>query len=182
MIFHGQRVSWKFTTVCHLVAISGSFPSLVNCCTIDWPGSWPRVVEHWHWHYFSMAELWLEPWSTMAITWKILDIKVSQSISESSISVYQHCDVPTRNSQREDRRLNVDSPPGAQCPLRFHEWPAEALYSVAKQQITGQSVELPNMEGALKMSGEPSRRSLRLILVGKPQIKSPWGLEIWGWL
>jgi len=33
----------------------------------------------------------------------------------------------------------------------FHEWPAEALYSVAKQQITGQSVELPNLEGALKM-------------------------------
>eukprot|EP00913_Durusdinium_trenchii_P034419 g32200.t1 len=33
----------------------------------------------------------------------------------------------------------------------FHEWPAEALYSVAKQQITGQNVELPNLEGALKM-------------------------------
>ncbi|CAE7602693.1 Dnah1 [Symbiodinium sp. CCMP2456] len=33
----------------------------------------------------------------------------------------------------------------------FHEWPAEALYSVAKQQITGQSVELPNLEGSLKM-------------------------------
>lgn len=39
---------------------------------------------------------------------------------------------------------------------RFHEWPAEALYSVAKQQITGQSVELPNLEGALKMFGKPS--------------------------
>ena len=42
--------------------------------------------------------------------------------------------------------------PAANRP-RFHEWPAEALYSVAKQQITGQSVELPNLEGALKMSG-----------------------------
>ena len=33
----------KFTTLCHVVAISGSFPSLVNCCTIDWPGSRRRV-------------------------------------------------------------------------------------------------------------------------------------------
>eukprot|EP00930_Biecheleria_cincta_P014239 TRINITY_DN1233_c0_g1_i1.p1 TRINITY_DN1233_c0_g1~~TRINITY_DN1233_c0_g1_i1.p1 ORF type:complete len:4262 (-),score=887.85 TRINITY_DN1233_c0_g1_i1:333-13118(-) len=33
----------------------------------------------------------------------------------------------------------------------FHEWPAEALYSVAKQQIMGQSVELPNLEGSLTM-------------------------------
>eukprot|EP00933_Yihiella_yeosuensis_P041142 TRINITY_DN35573_c0_g1_i1.p1 TRINITY_DN35573_c0_g1~~TRINITY_DN35573_c0_g1_i1.p1 ORF type:complete len:1671 (-),score=457.77 TRINITY_DN35573_c0_g1_i1:233-5206(-) len=33
----------------------------------------------------------------------------------------------------------------------FHEWPAEALYSVAKQQITGQQVDLPNLEGSLKM-------------------------------
>merc|ERR1719271_2073577 len=33
----------------------------------------------------------------------------------------------------------------------FHEWPGEALFSVAKQQITGQSVELPDLEGALVM-------------------------------
>jgi len=33
----------------------------------------------------------------------------------------------------------------------FHEWPAEALYSVAKQQMTSQNVELPNMEGSLSM-------------------------------
>lgn len=42
---------------------------------------------------------------------------------------------------------------------RFHEWPAEALYSVAKQQITGQNVELPNLEGALKMPGAPDTGS-----------------------
>ena len=53
-------------------------------------------------------------------------------------------------------QLNVDSPQNPPF-RRFHEWPAEALYSVAKQQITGQSVELPNLEGALKMWGEPSR-------------------------
>jgi len=33
----------------------------------------------------------------------------------------------------------------------FHPWPAEALYSVAKQQLTGQSVVLPNLEGSLNM-------------------------------
>jgi dynein heavy chain len=33
----------------------------------------------------------------------------------------------------------------------FHEWPAEALYSVAKQQLTNQGVDLPNFEGSLKM-------------------------------
>jgi dynein heavy chain len=33
----------------------------------------------------------------------------------------------------------------------FHEWPGEALYSVAKQQITGQQVELPDLEGSLVM-------------------------------
>merc|ERR1719191_866486 len=33
----------------------------------------------------------------------------------------------------------------------FHEWPAEALYSVAKQQLTNSGVDLPNFEGSLKM-------------------------------
>ena len=32
----------------------------------------------------------------------------------------------------------------------FHEWPAEALYNVAKQQCV--DVELPNMEGILKIT------------------------------
>jgi len=33
----------------------------------------------------------------------------------------------------------------------FHEWPAEALYSVAKQQLVGANVELPDLEGSLRM-------------------------------
>merc|ERR1719440_761564 len=33
----------------------------------------------------------------------------------------------------------------------FHPWPEEALYSVAKQQITGQQVELPDLEASLTM-------------------------------
>jgi dynein heavy chain len=33
----------------------------------------------------------------------------------------------------------------------FHEWPGEALYSVAKQQLTGQQIELPDLEGTLVM-------------------------------
>jgi dynein heavy chain len=33
----------------------------------------------------------------------------------------------------------------------FREWPAEALYSVAKQQLTGQQVDLPDIESSLKM-------------------------------
>jgi dynein heavy chain len=33
----------------------------------------------------------------------------------------------------------------------FHEWPSEALYSVAKQQIAAQAVELPDLEGSLCM-------------------------------
>jgi dynein heavy chain len=33
----------------------------------------------------------------------------------------------------------------------FHEWPAEALYSVAKQQILAKQVELPDLEGSLTM-------------------------------
>jgi len=33
----------------------------------------------------------------------------------------------------------------------FHEWPAEALYSVAKQQMNTQAVELPDLESSLKM-------------------------------
>eukprot|EP00929_Paragymnodinium_shiwhaense_P087552 TRINITY_DN476_c0_g8_i1.p1 TRINITY_DN476_c0_g8~~TRINITY_DN476_c0_g8_i1.p1 ORF type:complete len:2571 (-),score=771.76 TRINITY_DN476_c0_g8_i1:261-7973(-) len=33
----------------------------------------------------------------------------------------------------------------------FHEWPAEALYSVGKQQLSTANVELPNMEGTLTM-------------------------------
>ena len=33
----------------------------------------------------------------------------------------------------------------------FHEWPAEALYSVAKQHMTQQQVVLPDLEGSLQM-------------------------------
>ncbi|CAE8619847.1 unnamed protein product [Polarella glacialis] len=33
----------------------------------------------------------------------------------------------------------------------FHEWPPEALYSVAKQQLNSNNVILPNFEGSLKM-------------------------------
>eukprot|EP00929_Paragymnodinium_shiwhaense_P087548 TRINITY_DN476_c0_g5_i1.p1 TRINITY_DN476_c0_g5~~TRINITY_DN476_c0_g5_i1.p1 ORF type:complete len:2570 (-),score=757.67 TRINITY_DN476_c0_g5_i1:167-7876(-) len=33
----------------------------------------------------------------------------------------------------------------------FHEWPSDALYSVAKEQMTRQQVELPELEGSLKM-------------------------------
>merc|ERR1719440_693478 len=33
----------------------------------------------------------------------------------------------------------------------FHEWPGEALFSVAKQQLTGQNVELPDLEASLTM-------------------------------
>merc|ERR1719203_2139714 len=33
----------------------------------------------------------------------------------------------------------------------FHEWPAEALYSVAKQQMTSAGVDLPNFEGSLTL-------------------------------
>ena len=33
----------------------------------------------------------------------------------------------------------------------FKEWPAEALYSVAKQQMQAQDLQLPNLEGVVNM-------------------------------
>lgn len=33
----------------------------------------------------------------------------------------------------------------------FHEWPSEALYSVAKQQLTAGNLNLPRLEGSLRM-------------------------------
>ena len=106
-----------------------SFPSLVNCCTIDWhPASHLVVTEPLLRQLFTCSPCRILGirWTYEAFAWHIVPFTARERPVE----------------------LEIQAPWRA---LRFHEWPAEALYSVAKQQITGQSVELPNLEGALKM-------------------------------